>query len=257
MDGVSTTAPVQPVVLADADALAWEAAARLAAAARSAVKERGQFTIALSGGTTPQRLFALLALAEWQVRMLWPQTQVFWADERCVPPDHPDSNFGAAHAALLARLVTAPAMVHRWLGEKPDADAEAVRYAQVLRAHVPLDGHGMPVLDLVLLGMGADGHTASLFPHTDALRDVHTSAVATRAPVTPHRRLTLTIPVLCAARAVVVMVSGAEKAATLRRVLHGPYEPDTLPVQRLRERATPAVWLVDRAAAVPLPADEG
>ncbi len=225
-------------VLPDAQAVAWEAAARLAAAARQAVQARGRFTLALSGGSTPLKLFALLGMGEWLVRVPWEQAHIFWADERCVPPDHPESNYGAARAALLSRLPT------------PEADAH--RYAHVLRRHSDLAADGMPRLDLVLLGMGADGHTASLFPRTAALRVTDAPTAANHVPQLKATRLTLTFPALNAARAVLFLVTGAEKAAALARVLAGPQEPEELPAQGVRPRDGTLAWLVDAAAAAEL-----
>lgn len=235
-------------MLADGASLAWEAAARVAAAGRAAVQARGRFTLALSGGSTPLELFRLLALSEWLVRAPWQQTAIFWADERCVPPDHPDSNYGAARAALLERLPLAPEQVHRWHGESPDPAAEASRYARELRSRIETGPDGMPRLDLILLGMGADGHTASLFPHSPALR-ITTEPAAANADAHGARRLTLTLPALNAARAVLFLVAGADKAETLARVLEGPPRPEDLPAQAVRPHDGTLSWLVDAAAA--------
>jgi 6-phosphogluconolactonase len=239
-------------VLPDANAVAWEAAARLTAAARRAVQARGRFTLALSGGATPLRLFALLGMGEWLVRAPWEQTHIFWADERCVPPDHPDSNYGAARAALLLRLPTPAEQIHRWYGEAPDPEAEARRYADVLRRHSDRAADGMPRLDYILLGMGTDGHTASLFPHTAALRVADAPTAANYVPQLAATRLTLTFPALNAARAVLFLVTGAEKAHTLARVLEGPAQPDELPAQGVQPRDGTLTWLVDAAAAAQL-----
>ncbi len=240
------------VLLEDADALAWEAATRVATAARAAVRERGRFALAISGGSTPLRLFRLLALAEWQVRLPWAQTSLFWVDERCVPSEHPDSNFGAATGALIGRLTPPPAAVHRWLGEGSDPVAEAARYARLLARHLPLNAEGVPVLDLVLLGLGPDGHTASLFPHTAALAVVDQPTAASYVPQLNAWRLTLTYPAIRSARESLMLVSGADKAVALRRVLRGAIDVQSLPAQALLGNETPPVWLVDRAAAAEL-----
>lgn len=240
------------VVLPDADAVAWEAAARLTTAARQAVQARGCFTLALSGGATPLRLFSLLSMGEWLVRLPWEQAHIFWADERCVPPDHPQSNYGAARAALLTRLPTPTEQIHRWHGEAPDPEAEARRYADVLRRHSDRAANGMPRLDLILLGMGADGHTASLFPRTAALRVTDAPTAANHVPRLGATRLTLTFPALNAARAVLFLVTGVEKAQTLARVLEGPSQPEDLPAQGVRPSDGTLTWLVDAAAAAEL-----
>jgi 6-phosphogluconolactonase len=239
-------------VLPDAHAVAWEAAARLSTAARQAVQARGRFTLALSGGATPRALFALLGMGEWVVRVPWEQAHIFWADERCVPPDHPDSNYGAARASLLVRLPTPAEQIHRWHGEAPDPAAEARRYAEVLRRHAEPTAEGMPRLDFILLGMGPDGHTASLFPHTPALRVTDAPTAANPVPQLGTTRLTLTFPALNAARVVLFLVTGGEKAHTLARVLAGPAQPDDLPAQGVRPVAGSLTWLVDAAAAAEL-----
>lgn len=236
----------------DAHAVAWEAAARLSTAARQAVAARGRFTLALSGGTTPRDLFALLAMGEWVVRIPWEQTHIFWADERCVPPDHPDSNYGTARAVLLTRLPTPAEQIHRWHGEAPDPEAEARRYAAVLRRHTEHTAAGMPRLDFILLGMGADGHTASLFPHTAALCVTDAPTAANHVPQLGATRLTLTYPTLNAARVVLMLVTGSEKARTLARVLEGPWQPDALPAQGVRPVEGSLTWLVDATAAAAL-----
>ena len=246
---MGTAADPEVLVLTDRAALAWEAAARVAGAGQAAVRERGRFTLALSGGNTPLELYRLLAMSEWLVRVPWEQTHIFWADERCVPPDHPDSNYGAARAALLDRLPVPPEQIHRWYGEAPEPASEAARYAGELRAHTESDAAGMPRIDLLLLGMGPDGHTASLFPHSPTLK---VTEVPTAAPHVSERggyRLTLTFPVLNAARSAVFLVSGEGKAETLARVLEGPSTPDELPAQAVRPRGGTLAWLVDAAAA--------
>lgn len=240
------------LVLADDPALAWEAAARVAAAGRAAVQERGRFTLVLSGGATPLELFKLLALGEWQVRVPWERAAIFWADERCVPPDHPDSNYGMARAALLDRLALPPEQVHRWHGEDPDPVAEAARYADELRADVDTAPSGMPRFDLILLGMGPDGHTASLFPRSPALGVTAAPTAANYVAALGAHRLTLTLPALNAARAVIFLVAGAEKAATLARVLEGPSASEELPAQAVRPREGTLTWLLDAAAAAGL-----
>lgn len=243
---------VQVIKLADADAVAWEAASRVAAAGREAVRERGRFTLALSGGSTPRRLFGLLGMSEWLVRVPWEQAQIFWADERCVPPDSPESNYGEARALLLNRLPVAPEQIHRWRGEAADPEAEAVRYGEELMRDTDHGLGDMPRLDLILLGMGTDGHTASLFPHSPALAALTAPTAANVAPVPPTQRLTMTLPALGAARSVLFLVTGADKAATLARVLEGPPAFEDLPAQAVQLVDGSLAWLVDAAAAARL-----
>ncbi|MBI2761900.1 MAG: 6-phosphogluconolactonase [Chloroflexi bacterium] len=236
----------------DADALAWAAAARLTAAATDAVRQRGRFTIALSGGSTPLKLFRVLALGEWAVRLPWPYTHVFWADERCVPPDHEDSNFGAARRALLTRVPLPEEQIHRWHGEHPKPTAEAARYAEVLHEHVETLVDGNPRFDLVLLGMGADGHTASLFPHSPALGISTQPTAANYIDRLASHRLTLTYPAINAARQILFLVAGSDKAETLRRVLEGPPDPEELPSRAVVPVDGTLIWLIDEAAAAEL-----
>ncbi|MGH7536268.1 MAG: 6-phosphogluconolactonase, partial [Gemmatimonadales bacterium] len=159
------------VVLADPAALAQEAAERFAGIAAKALARAGRFTVALTGGSTPKRLYTLLAAEPYRSRLPWPETHVFWGDERCVPPDHPESNYRMAHDALLRHLPIPPAQIHRMHGEDPDPERAAAEYEQCLRTVFAPRAGTLPRFDLVLLGMGADGHTASLFPHTGALRE--------------------------------------------------------------------------------------
>jgi 6-phosphogluconolactonase len=233
--------------VADAEALARAAAEEVVAAAVRAVAARGRFTLALSGGSTPRRLYALLAdpAAPFRARVPWAQTDVFFGDERPVPPDHPDSNYRMAREALLAHVPVAS--VHRIRGEDPAA-AEA--YEGELRAFFAVPPGGAPPrLDLVLLGLGPDGHTASLFPGSEALDE---TVRWVRSPVVARlgtRRTTLTLPVLDRARAVLFLVAGADKAPALAQVLAPAPGAAPLPAARVRPDGGTVSWLVDRAAA--------
>lgn len=220
------------------------AALLVADAARQAVQERGRFSIALSGGATPASLFGLLSQPEWCERVPWQATHVFWADERCVPPDHPDSNYRMAHALLLSRLAVPPAKVHRMAGEiEPHLAAE--RYEDTLRNALG----DPPVLDLVLLGMGADGHTASLFPGTEALRETVRLVAANFVPRLDAWRLTLTLPTINSARRAVFLVAGADKAekvAEIGRLADAAKACREAPPAAL---VRDALWLLDSKAA--------
>ena len=236
------TGEVEVQVAADAGASADAAAALVAECAAAAIAARGRFLIALSGGATPRGLFERLAGPPWRERIDWRRCHVFWSDERAVPPDHPDSNYRMAREALLDHVPIPPDQVHRIHGED-DPDAEAAAYEQTLRASVAVGG-----LDLVLLGLGRDGHTASLFPAGPAGRETARWVVADVDPG-GRARVTLTPPAINAARAVAFLVTGADKAETLRAVHSGPFTPDLLPAQRISPRRGRLVWLLDRAAA--------
>jgi 6-phosphogluconolactonase len=228
-------------VLPDPAALARAAAGLFADAARRAAAERGRFVVALAGGSTPRAAYELLA-GPLGADVPWARVHVCFGDERGVPPDDAASNYAMARDALLARVPVPEAQVYRLEGEREPADA-AARADALLRG---LLGDGG--LDLALLGMGADGHTASLFPGSPALDERERWVVATEAPpgVTPRPRLTLTLPALAQARHVVVLVAGAEKRDALRRALAD--EPPLLPVARVRGREA-TTFLVDAAAA--------
>ncbi len=221
-------------------ALAEAAARHVAAAAHLAVAERGTFRLALSGGGTPERLYRLLASDAWRDRVPWQQTIVLFADERAVPPDDPDSNYRLVRMLLLDPLGIDAGRVRRMTGEDPDLDAAARRYESELV---------MP-LDLLVMGMGPDGHTASLFPGHEALLEGVLRCVAvTDSPKPPPRRLTLARRALAEARAAIVLVTGDDKAAALAAALDPATPVAACPAALLRGRT----WLVDSAAARRLP----
>ncbi len=214
---------------------------------------RGSFALALPGGSTPKALYALLADARrpFAARIPWGRTQVFFGDERHVPPDHPDSNFGMVRQALLAHVPVLAGNVHRIRGELPDADAAAAAYERELRAALGEP----PALDLVLLGLGEDGHTASLFPGSPALEERERWVAAPWVERLGARRITLTLPALEAARQVLFLVTGAAKSAALRRALREPAGAESVPASRVRPRSGRVLWLADRAAAGSLARD--
>lgn len=246
-------------VLADSGAVAACAAGIVGRACARAVAARGVFTIALSGGRTPVALFRRLCRPEpGDPAVDWPRVRVFWGDERCVPPDHPDSNFGLAWRELFSRLPRRPALF-RMRGEDAPA-AAAAAYERALREQagprVKLgaelgegEAGGLPRLDCVLLGMGGDGHAASLFPGSPALEERERLALAVAGPAgaSGPARLTLTLPLINAARLCLLMVCGAEKSAVLHRALEVFSEP-LLPVQRVRPCPGRLVVLADAAA---------
>ena len=233
-------------VYPDGAALAQAAAAHWVARATEASATRGRFAVALAGGTTPRAAYALLATPAWAGLVDWARVHVFWGDERCVPPDHPESNYRLAHEALLAHVPLPPANVHRVRGEQ-EPEAAAADYEHTLRHFF---GPGSePRFDLVLLGLGRDGHIASLFPGTAALAETARLVVAVAAAYEerPTWRISLTLPALNAAHEVVFLVSGAEKAAIVRTAL-GNAEA-RLPAQLVRPASGRVTWLLDAASS--------
>jgi 6-phosphogluconolactonase len=221
-----------PVVAADEDALARVAAEWLAEQVKHSVGRGGRCALALSGGSTPRPAYERLAR---QPAVPWQSVEVYFGDERAVPPTDTASNYRMAREALLDRVGLPPPRIHRMEAGDPDLEAAAARYAALLP----------DPLDVLVLGMGQDGHTASLFPGSPALRESKRKVVPARAPVPPVQRLTITPPVIAAARRVVVIVAGAGKAPVVARALRGPWRPEELPAQLARH----GTWLLDRAAA--------
>ena len=226
--------------------MAREAAAEFARIAAAACAARGAFRVALSGGTTPRAAFEALADARgpYATSVPWDRAHIFFGDERQVPPDSEHSNARMACEALLRHVPIPDEQIHRIRGENPDPDRAAEEYEEILRDRFRLAGSAKPRFDLVLLGMGADGHTASLFPGSRALEETERLAVATLAPVEPRGRITLTLPVLNAASTVMVLVTGAAKGSAFARVRAGA----DLPVARVRPADGALLWLADRAA---------
>ena len=239
-------------VVEDGAELAGAGADEFRGRALEAVAAGGAFRVVLSGGSTPRSLFSLLAGEPYRAQLPWDAIHFFWGDERPVPPDHPDSNYGMARETLLSRVPVPPANVHRIPGEEEDAGAAAAAYERTLKGFFRLTGEERPRFDLVYLGLGPDGHTASLFPGTKALHEERRLVVANWIGKLYTHRITLTAPVLNAAALVVFLVAGADKAVPLKAVLEGPREPDQLPAQLVRPEGGRLVWLVDRSAAARL-----
>jgi len=234
---------------ADAEEVARAAAELFAELARASVAERGAFSVALAGGTTPRRVYELLAGEDFREQVPWGGVHVFFGDERAVPPDHADSNYRMAHEALLSLVPVPPENIHRMRGEG-DAAANARLYEDELRAF--FGDVEWPRLDLVMLGMGDDGHTASLFPGTTALEERRAWAVANWVEKFNSWRVTLTAPAINHARRVLFLVNGAGKAARLAEVLKGERDPTRLPSQLIAPQGGKLEWLVDHAAAASL-----
>jgi 6-phosphogluconolactonase len=219
--------------------------AAIAAAAAEEFVRLGPATVALAGGTTPRALYELLAA---RTDIAWDATHFFFGDERHVPPDHPDSNYRMAEEAMLAHVPVPESNVHRIKTENPDAAAAAADYASELRSVFHLNGGELPRFDLVLLGMGPDGHTASLFPGTDVLNEQQALVAAPWVPKMHSFRVTMTLPVLNNAANVVFMAGGLEKASVLKEVLEENSDPP-FPSQLVRPQDGRLLWMVDRAAA--------
>jgi 6-phosphogluconolactonase len=234
-------------IVHDIDAMAHEALRRIVAAAERAIDERGRFSIALSGGSTPRPLYELMARGvPWEPPVWpfdWANVHFYFADERCVPPDHPDSNYGMIDRVLFDKLPVNPNNIHRLRGEL-DPNEAARQYGLTLKS---VFGDGG--LDMILLGMGEDGHTASLFPHTAALNETEHRVVANHVPALDAWRLTLSAPFINKAHDVIVMVSGAQKAGRLREAMEGPRDPQRLPIQLIDPASGRLTWLIDAAAA--------
>jgi 6-phosphogluconolactonase len=225
------------------------AADRIADCARQAIAARGRFCLVLAGGSTPRRLYQLLARPPYRTRIDWSRIEFFWGDERPIPPEHADSNYGLAYGELLSTVPVATARIHRMPAEDPDLALAADRYERELAGvFAAQPGGEPPVLDLVLLGMGADGHTASLFPHTAALRETRRWIVANNVPQIQSRRMTMTHVLLNRARHIVFLVSGAAKSEALAAVLEGSARPEQRPARLIEPIDGQLTWLVDREA---------
>jgi 6-phosphogluconolactonase len=223
------------LVVRDARALARRAAERILELTRAAVAARGRCAVALAGGTTPRATYEALATSALAAALPWTAIDWYFGDERAVPPDHPESNYAAARGSLFAARPELVARVHRMPADAADLDAAAREY-----------GHLLPnPLDLLLLGIGEDGHTASLFPGSPALAERSARVVPVTGPKPPNPRLTVTPPVIESARAILVLASGAGKAEAVARALEGPLDAAAVPAQLARRGA----WIVDADAA--------
>ena len=240
----------------DAEAVSRAAGQDLVELAREAIAQRGRFCVALSGGSTPRRMYEILSEAPRWAQIDWRRVEFFWGDERAVPPEHPDSNYGLAATVLLRKLGLAAERIHRIQGELADVEEAAARYQDELARVFATPVEGLPpIFDLILLGMGADGHTASLFPYSPALTERRRWVVGNVVPRIGKPRVTMTFPILNRAAEVRLLVTGADKTSVLREALVGPRDPERLPVQAVVPEGGRLIWLVDRAAAAELPTD--
>ena len=234
--------------------LAAAAAEMFAAVAGDAVTARGVARVAISGGTTPKVMFALLGdqSQPYFARVPWDKLHLFWVDERCVPPTDAESNYRMTNEAMLSHVPLPASQIYRMAGELDPALA-ASQYEATIRAAFGLGGAEMPVFDLVLLGMGDDGHTASLFPHTAALDDLTSIVVANHVPQKDTWRITLTSPVINGGRVVAFLIENTNKAQVVHDVFLGAYDPESKPSQLVRPTSGELTLLLDAAAASKLP----
>ena len=232
-------------VLSDPAAVAEATADRFVAVARKAIEANGIFRVAMSGGSTPKLVYPLLLEPSRRDAVDWSRVEFFWGDERAVPPDHPESNFGVAYQMLIAHLPDVrPDRIHRMPAEAPDIDAAALSYESEIRLAFGARGNEPPAFDLIWLGMGPDGHTASLFPGTLALEEAERWVVGNWVPSQDAWRMTFTYPLLNAGRRVLFVATGADKAKVMREIRAGD---SGLPAEAVSGRGVR--WVVDAAAA--------
>jgi 6-phosphogluconolactonase len=236
-------------ILNDGATIAKRAAQEFALAAASAVREKGSFNVTLAGGSTPKALYSLLVNdPALRSQVPWDKLHLFFGDERHVAPDHPDSNFRMATEAMISKAPLKPEQVMRIKGEYPDTEQAALEYQQALRGYFKIKDGEYPRFDLVLAGMGNEGHTLSLFPGTKALHADGRVVVRNWVGKLYTERITLTAPAASNTARLIFMVTGADKALALKGVLEGPYEPEQLPAQLLQPKNGKLLWLVDTAA---------
>ena len=238
----------------DGEALARAAAQHFADRVQQAIAKRGRARIAISGGSTPKATFALLANPSepYGKELPWDKVELFWVDERTVGPDDPESNYRMTNEALLSKVPLAPGHVHRIEGEL-DPEEAAAKYESAIRGVFRLEGAEVPRFDVVWLGMGDDGHTASLFPHTEGIGELGRIAFANHVPQKNTWRISLSAPVINEALDVVFLIGGDDKAEPLERVFYGEYDPATTPTQLIQPKSGSLTFLLDSKAATRLP----
>lgn len=234
-------------ILKSLEQVSATAAEEIIQCAASAVEKRGVFRIALSGGSTPKTLFTkLVSDQDFKKQMPWRSTHFFWSDERTVPPDHPDSNYRMAREAMFKHTDVSESQIHRIHAEVEDPNRAAEEYEKEIRQHFNVVSD-VPPFDLILLGMGPDGHTASLFPGTEALNEQRRLVVSNWVSKFNTHRITFTVPLINHAATVMFLVCGEDKAATLKAVLEGPYDPEVYPSQLIKPDGD-LIWFIDQAA---------
>ena len=256
--GLRVTVNREVRILADGAAIARRAAKLVVEAGVAAVKEKGVFTISLAGGSTPKALYGLLGTDPvFKSQMPWDKTQFFFGDERHVPPDDADSNFRMANESMLSKVSLKSEQVHRIKCEYEDAEKASLEYEQTLRTYFKLSPGQLPRFDVLLLGMGDEGHTLSLFPGTKALHDNGRLVMSNWIGKLYTERVTITAPVANNSGLAIFMITKADKALALKGVLEGPFEPEQLPSQLIQPKNGKLLWLLDTTAAGKLSAGTG
>ncbi len=244
--------PVTPEIYISRNVQEWatDATAFLLSISEHAIQSTGRCLVALSGGSTPKTLYRTLREPQWSSRFNWSKILFLFGDERCAPPEHPESNFGMAQLELFQPLNIRPEHIYRMKGEYEDPTAAAQEYEEMIRRVTQCPAPEVPRIDLVLLGLGEDGHTASLFPGTAALQEQNKIVTVGHAPTGIRPRLTLTLGVLNQAAVVLFLVTGSGKAEMVRRVIESESEADhSLPAARISPQPGRLVWMLDQAAA--------
>ena len=229
--------------------LTYAAADYIANVAQESIASHGHFTLALSGGSTPKKLYGLLATEPYRSQIDWEKVQIFWSDERCVPPDDTESNYHLAQEVMLSKLPLSPNQIHRMPADEADRNAASEKYSQEMQN---VFGEVLPHFDLIQLGMGPEGHTASLFPHQPSLHEKQRQVIPVIVPKPPPPRLTFTPLILNAARHILFLVTGTEKADAVQAVLQGDYQPDEYPAQIVQPPQGEVTWMLDNPAAAKL-----
>ncbi len=238
---------MQIAIFDDKHTLSKHAAEYIMRIAKESIELRGRFTIALTGGTTPGEAYSLLGSEPIRSQIDWQLVHIFWGDERCVPHTDPESNYYLAQETLFDKVAIPKSQIHPVPADQPDREAASQSYSAEMQS--TFGTNEVPRFDLIHLGMGPEGHTASLFPHQDSLHEEHRLVMPVSVPKPPPDRLTFTPPLLNAARNVLFLVSGSEKADALHAILEGEYQPDEYPAQIVRPTNGEVVWMLDRAAA--------
>jgi 6-phosphogluconolactonase len=234
-------------IYSDIDTLSQEAARYVVRVASESITTHGRFTLALAGGSTPKKLYGLLASEPYRDQIDWALTEIFWSDERCVPSDSEDSNYHLAQEVLLSKVPISATQIHRMPADADNRDQASLAYIQEIQR--VFGTNSIPSFDLIQLGMGPEGHTASLFPHQASLHEQTRLIMPVTVPKPPPLRLTFTPPLLNAATHVLFLVTGQDKADALQAVLEGEYNPDEYPAQIIRPTQGEVTWMLDPAAA--------